>query len=330
MRDRAHRDSGPRRWRARLNAALLTQLVLALGRCSPRVACGVVEAFGRLRYSVSWQRRRLVRRRASEVFGLPAGSELEGVVRRVFVNRLMNLAIPSSFARCREGTPAAHVSVEGRHHLDQGLEQGRGAILLGTHMGFPGVICYFLRDLGYPLVRVGVAPDNARLRRLDERVYAGLARSRQASFEDIFLAEDGSPRTLALQLRSAQRALQANKVVFIGGEGLVGAQPVPTAFFGKRVGFPRGWVSLARITGAPVLFTFATRCRSAAFRIRCEPALSRSLIESQDAALAVGTYAQWVEERVRQRPCHAGALLLEGGLPARSWDAALPVMRDRR
>ncbi len=283
----------------------------ALCRCPPPLTYAGLSLLGRLRYRLWRRRRRAVENRITALVGPLPSDRLDRVVETLFVNALQDRVRELPLSSLGDEALAQFVTIEGMEHVDSALRDGTGGLLLGTRVGSPYMICYVLRRMRYPLVRAG--RPGVVTRRLDAEVYPGLERALGTVFDDIFLAKGRDSGRLALQLKRMHSVLRSNRLLFVRADGGSVTRPVEVPFFGRDVGFPPGWVSLARLTGAPAMPVFMVReGRAGAVRIQIHSPISRKLIEAPDPAAPVAAYAEALEAHVRRHPCNAGGLATSG------------------
>jgi lauroyl/myristoyl acyltransferase len=134
------------------------------------------------------------------------------------------------------------VKVEGLHHLDQGLKEGRGVILMAGHIGIPHLAFNALRVMGYDVVLLsGVTPKNPRHRRF--RYYDT---SENTIFvHDPSLSEEYKKRIL--------ETLQSGKIIYYDGDAGEGRKRVTLSFLGKEMDFPTGMLHLAHQARAAII-----------------------------------------------------------------------------
>jgi lauroyl/myristoyl acyltransferase len=165
--------------------------------------------------------------------------------------------------RGRAGSLGKLVEVRGREHLDAALAEGNGAILCSAHFG--SYICAFslLDASGYPVTSIGrwwwnyPPGGSSAVRRMWDLVYARrvLRHRKRPNIEPW-------PGRVQVAVQAAT-ALRGNEVVTICSEAppldteLARAVEVP--FLGRKARLLPGVVTLAQLTGAPVLMTFAHR-----------------------------------------------------------------------
>jgi lauroyl/myristoyl acyltransferase len=149
------------------------------------------------------------------------------------------------------------VEIRGREHLDAALAGGRGAILCSAHFGSYNSAFSLLHASGFPLTTIGrwhynytpgMSPAE---RRFWAFVYARrLLRHRQRPMIEPW------PGQVQVAVQAAV-ALRANEVVTICGDAAPLdadlARTVEVAFLGRQARLLPGVVTLARLTGAPVL-----------------------------------------------------------------------------
>jgi KDO2-lipid IV(A) lauroyltransferase len=156
------------------------------------------------------------------------------------------------------------VEIRGREHLDAALAGGKGAILCGAHFGSYDSAFSLLHASGFPVTTIGrwwwkYPPGGSPgMRRMWNLVYARrLLRHRQRPNIEPW------PGRVQVALNAAG-VLHDNEVLTICSDAppldaeLARAIDVP--FLGRQARLLPGVVSLAQLTGAPVLMAFAHRC----------------------------------------------------------------------
>jgi KDO2-lipid IV(A) lauroyltransferase len=155
------------------------------------------------------------------------------------------------------------VEIRGREHLEAALAEGKGAILCSAHFG--SYMCAFslLHASGFPVTSIGrwwwnYPPGGSSVvRRMWDLVYARrVLRHRQRPNIEPW------PGRVQVAVQAAA-ALRANEVVTIASDAppLDAERPrtIEVPFLGRKASLLPGVVSLAQLTGAPVLMTFAHR-----------------------------------------------------------------------
>ena len=195
------------------------------------------------------------------------------------------------------------VEVRGREHLDAALAEGKGAILCSAHFG--SYMCAFslLHASGFPVTTIGrwwwnYPPDEtSAARRMWDFLYARrVLRHRQRPNIEPW------PGRLQVAVQAAA-ALRGNEVVTISSDAppldadLSRAIEVP--FLGRQARLLPGVVTLARLTGAPVLMAFAHR--SADYRHQVLE-ISAPVAMQGDTAAAFGRCAAAMDAAIRAHP----------------------------
>jgi lauroyl/myristoyl acyltransferase len=154
------------------------------------------------------------------------------------------------------------VEIRGREHLEAALAGGKGAILCGAQFGSHLSAFSVLHVSGFPLTTIGrwhwkYRPLSSAERRFCDLVYARrVLRHRQRPNIEPW------PGRVQVAAQAAE-ALRANEVVTICSDAVPleadQARAIDVALFGRRVRLLPGVVTLARLTGAPVLMAFAYR-----------------------------------------------------------------------
>jgi lauroyl/myristoyl acyltransferase len=154
------------------------------------------------------------------------------------------------------------VEIRGREHLEAALAGGKGAILCSAHFGSYDSGFSVLHGSGFPVTSIGrwqykyTASMSSAERRFWDRVYRPVRRLRQRPNIEPW---PGRFEVAAL----AATALRANEVVTI----CVDAPPldsdkaraVEVPFLGRQASLLPGVVTLAQVSGAPLLMGFLYR-----------------------------------------------------------------------
>jgi KDO2-lipid IV(A) lauroyltransferase len=153
------------------------------------------------------------------------------------------------------------VTLHGLEHLDGALAGGRGAILVGAHLGSVALAAQALPARGYRVVGLLEQTRSPAL-------FDFLARQRQAFGVRLLPASAGGVRELVAALRRGE------VVALLTDRDVTGTGPV-VEFFGATTRFPDGAAWLATRTGAPLLPAYATRVLDGTFEAWLEPPLPR-------------------------------------------------------
>ena len=208
--------------------------------------------------------------------------------------------------RLRRGTRPLRrlVEIRGREHLEAALAGGKGAILCGAHFGSYNSSYSLLHASGFPITSIGrwqykyTAGLSSAERRFWDLVYRRLRRYRQRPNIEPW---PGRVEVAAL----AAAALRANEVVTIA----IDAPPLDTdlaravevAVLGRRAKLLPGVVTLARLTGAPVLMCF--QYRAADYRHQVLE-ISAPVPMDGDVTTAFGRCAARVSAAIERGPAH--------------------------
>ena len=207
------------------------------------------------------------------------------------------------------------VEIRGREHLEAALAAGKGAILCSAHFGSHASGLSVLHASGFPVTHIGRWDHNYNYdyrvkynrrtgvssaeRWFWELVYARpLLRYRQRPNIEPW---PGRPQ-VAMQ---AAAALRANEVVSISIDAPPldneRARAVEVPFLGRRARLLPGVVTLAQLTGAPVLMAFLYR--KADYRHQVWEISAPVPLEG-DTATAFGRCAAEVSAAIRRSPAH--------------------------
>jgi lauroyl/myristoyl acyltransferase len=194
--------------------------------------------------------------------------------------------------------------LEGQKHLDAAQGQGRGVLILLSHLGANQMIMPALGFRGYQINQI------SRPARPDNDEYAGRRLSPwllkiinlQRSYEESLPARHID---VTRGLLPAFRQLKANGIVAVAGDGRYGSDWTPHAFLGRPATFSPGPWLIAHRTGAPMLPTFVLRPnRGSRYRVIIEPPLMLPYGAALEEFLAAGlqAYTDRVEEYFYRYP----------------------------
>jgi KDO2-lipid IV(A) lauroyltransferase len=195
------------------------------------------------------------------------------------------------------------VEIRGREHLDAALAGGKGAILCSAHFGSHISVSSLLHAGGYPLTTIGrwywryEDGVTAAERKFWDFVYARrVLRHRQRPNIEPW------PGRLQVAAQAAA-ALRANELVTICSdtEPLESdrARAVEVPFLGRPATLMPGVVTLARLTGAPVLMTFTHRTADYRHQVL---EISPPVPMQGETATAFGRCVAAIETEIRTRP----------------------------
>ncbi len=196
------------------------------------------------------------------------------------------------------------VQIRGREHLDAALAAGRGAILCGAHFGSYHSSFSVLQCSGFPVTSIGrwqykyTAGLSGAERRFWDHVYRRARRQRQRPNIEPW------PGRFEVAAQAAA-ALRANEVVTIAIDAPPldsdVARAVEVPFLGGRARLLPGVVTLAQLTGAPVLMCF--QYRSADYRHQVLE-VSAPVPMDEDTATAFARCAAEVSAAIQRSPAH--------------------------
>jgi|HubBroStandDraft_6_1064221.scaffolds.fasta_scaffold29869_3 KDO2-lipid IV(A) lauroyltransferase len=231
-------------------------------------------------------------------------AEIQQVTREWF--RLASCEV-IDLKRLRHGTRPLRqlVQIRGQEHLEAALAAGKGAILCGGHFGSFVSGFSVLHASGFPVTTIGrwhhkyIAGLSSAERWFWERVYARPVRRHQQRPN----IEPWPGRFEVAALAAA--ALRANEVVTISVDaaplGSDRARSIKVPFLGRRAGLLPGVVTLAQVTGAPVLMGFLYR--TADYRHQVWEISAPVPMEGETAA-ALERCAAELSAAIRRSPAH--------------------------
>ncbi|MGB9130403.1 MAG: acyl-CoA synthetase [Thiobacillus sp.] len=188
-----------------------------------------------------------------------------------------------------------HVEVQGKAVIDEVLAAGRGAILMGAHMGsFEAVRAIGRRQPGLRVAMV-MYEENAR------KLNAALAAINPAAVQDII------PLGQLDSMLRVQACLDEGMVLGVLGDRTLGGAPtLRVPFLGADAEFPLGPMRLAAMLKRPVLSMSGLYLGGNCYAIHFERLADFSDVErtGRDAAIqsAVAAYAACLERHCRAAP----------------------------
>ena len=280
-------------------APVLARLPAALGY---RIACWRGDWFFRFEAG----RRTELARNLRLVLGNELSDEAVQQVTREWYR--LNSCQPVDVKRLRHGARSLLrrlVEVRGREHLEAALAAGKGAILCTGHFGSYNCGFSVLHASGFPVTTIGrwqyrrVANLSSVQRWFWDRVYARpLMRLQQRPN-----IEPWPGRVEVAVLAAA--VLRANEVLVISIDtpplDADRARAVEVPFLGRRAGLVPGAVTLAQLTGAPLLMGFFYR--TADYRHQVWEISAPVPVEG-DTATAFERCAAEVSAAIRRSPAH--------------------------
>lgn len=222
-----------------------------LSRLLPvRLQIGIVKSFAPLYVSM---RPGVVKATADVMFSKVDGAETrESALRtaREWLRRdLRKTADDIVMRRVDIDELAARSSIQGLEHLDQAVEQGRGAIIVSGHFHANRMAKFLLRRRGYSMVSLRhQAPRSEHLGRFGMRVVPR-AYGRFLSGN----VEDDIPLVPSDRGAVVFKKLRNNEIVNLHIDVFRRAGAIPSTLLGWEWFFPAGFINLAELTGAPLI-----------------------------------------------------------------------------
>lgn len=189
--------------------------------------------------------------------------------------------------------------LEGKEHLDQALERGRGAIVVFFHFGMARMNILALAQNGYDCVFHEIP-----FTRYREKVYPWVARAIMNRENEV---QEASGRKAILHhsgetLRALSEALSQNAIIVLMGDGMAASRLVELPFLNGRMPFPTGPARLAALTGAGIVCVFSILEGLFRHRFVVHPAIYCSQSSSEAIETTVQAYVATFENYVRRYP----------------------------
>ena len=223
-----------------------------------RVVRPVAAVLGSLAYYVLAARRRVVLDSLARLAPNATARDRRRLARRTFGNLASAsvdlFRLPSATGAEVQGL----IEAAGLEHVDAALAEGRGLIIVTSHLGPYELGGAWLATLGYRVVAV--------VEDLGEEVLGALATFRAATGMRLVTMREAVPQAL--------RALRDNQIVLLVADRAIGeSDAAPLPFAGGTRPIPTGPAQLALRTGAPLIVAHISRPprRSPEYFVSLEP-----------------------------------------------------------
>ncbi len=217
--------------------------------------------------------------------------ERRAVVRRAWRNFAQGMYETSCALSLPKEKRRSMVAVIGEEHLRQALAKGKGVIALSAHLGNFTMIGTRLAASGYPFSVVVKQPKDERFARLIDR------------YRLMVGVKTISARPRRKTARQILKALRKNEVVLLIADEFK-SRGVEVEFLGRTAPAPRGPVTLAMRTGAPLVPMFVVRDAEDRLTLHIEPEIEmvRTGGTQVDVARNVGLSVRQLELMIRRYP----------------------------
>jgi len=196
------------------------------------------------------------------------------------------------------------VEIRGREHLDAALAEGKGVILCSAHFGSYNSGFSLLHASGFPLTTTGRSVSTQPGMSSAERRLLQFAYSRRVQRHRQRPAIEFRPGRVQAAAQIAV-ALRANEVVTFSSDAppleADQARAVDVTFLGRQARLLPGVVTLAQLTGAPVLMVFTHR--QADYRHQVLD-ISPPVPVDGDTTAAFARCVAAMDDAVRTNPAH--------------------------
>ena len=254
-----------------------------------RAAYSVAAFIARLQYLFSRRDRRIVFANLRAVFPSEGEADLHRMAKEVFVNFAKYLVDFFRFERLDRRFIGERLKVFGKENLDEGLKNGKGAIILTAHIGNYELGGAVMPLLGYKFNAVA----------LDHK---------SKSVNDFFIGQRARTGVKVIPLGSALRrcyeALNKGEVVALVGDRDFSNHGIVTGFFGRKAMIPRGPAAFYVKAGASIVPGFLIRTPGDTFELRFEKPISYEVtgdIES-DEKRVTDLCVEVIEDYIKRYP----------------------------
>jgi lauroyl/myristoyl acyltransferase len=244
-------------------------------------------------------REALLRARAA----LDADWPIEATWSRLASNTARFIARDYTLDRQPDEAVLQRFDVRGFERLFTTLNEGHGAILVGSHLGAHIAGLHWLFRRGLPLRLLVQRPRHVS-RELNRRFDAGGIHPQI----DMFLRRDLSPSVAIERVFRARAALRDGMAIYLNGDI---PWTGPNTYAGRLLGRPQRllaiWTELAVLTGVPVFLVFCTHLPHGRFALEIE---AMGHLQPGEEQTAVADYLKQLEARIATSPADAVAHLV--------------------
>ena len=284
-----------------IRKALLRIILPVVRKLPPRLASRFVAGIGRTEYNFGKTLRvrfdQAVSRHAS-YFG--THWDVSFVGRSLAGNQIRWRTRDQLFDGLTTDKVAGMFAVEGKQHLDDALAEGKGVILLANHYGAHLMPAHWLVREGYALRLFMERPHH-----ISKFLNKEFDTDGPLGQKKLFISRKANPTEAAGSILRAGRVLKAGMVVMIAGDvRWAGGNTAEAPFLGNTYRFSATWVTLAALTGAPVVPVFCRMETDGANHLEFLPAfhVPKDGAKPGRTEEFVGPCLSRIEERVRLHP----------------------------
>lgn len=263
---------------------------------------------GNFFYLISGRKKSLIASEFSLVFPDYTQEQLQKIARKSFINFCLSEIEILLYPRFSKDNINKHVEIQGRHHLDDALSQGKGVLLLQAHLGAFQMVMPAIGFNGYTMNQISALSETWKISDLSwiQRKGYEIKSNNEKKLPIKHLAVGSS-------LRPVFTALKNNEIVGVTSDGGGGKRLVVVDFLGRKAHFQEGVASIAGQTSAVIVPTFITTGKWLTHRLTFhQPMRVTCYVKGKNTSEAqeiIQTYASLLESYVRRYPDHYGFTL---------------------
>jgi KDO2-lipid IV(A) lauroyltransferase len=194
-------------------------------------------------------------------------------------------------------------TVSGREHVDAAYGLGHGCIVLASHFGAHLLPAHWLFRENFP-VRFYME----RPRHISRFLSRHFDTEGPLGQDRLFISRHGVPADSASSILRAARAIKAGMLLYLAGDVRWTGRLTESAYFlGRKMRFSTTWVTLAAMTGAPVVMVFCRMEPDGRYHIEFRPAfrVPNDASETGKAPEWVRHFIDILEDQVRRCPSNS-------------------------
>lgn len=286
---------------ANLPKFLVKHIMPALRVLPPRAALKVVSDMGRVEYALNPSRRWTYHsavQRANEELG--ESWNIKRTARDLAANQFKWRARDLHLDGLTDERAADFFHVTGAESLEDAYARKKGVVLLFNHFGPFLMPAHWIARKGYPLRWFTERP-----RQISKILSRDFADDGPLGQKGLFISRRLTPKEGSTAIRRAVRALQAGMIVQLAGDvRWSGPRTLPGTFLGRNYQFTTTWITLAAMSGSPVVPVYGVMRPDGACDLKFLPSFDvpHDAMKTEEAGRLVRQNLAEIEAQIRLHP----------------------------
>ncbi len=256
-----------------------------------KAALMVGKTLGGLTYSLSRGLRRRAERNLKRAFaGEKSPEEIDAILKRLYRNLGLSFVEFLRYRKVDQSYIESHIEFQGLEHIEQGLEKGRGVVLLTAHFGNWELMGMALAIKGFTLSVVARPIDNPY-------VDGFVNRARTCHGNSIIEKKNALRRLIQVLKNNGIAAVLLDQRASM-------SEGVRVDFFNIPAPTHKGIAGVVRRTGSVVVPAFIHRIDTSKHRIVCKPPVEIKVTDDRESDILENTrrFTLVIEQAIREHP----------------------------